>query len=296
MRQRDPTEPNEDEQKTLASWRLLFESPKYMADLDSLSVSDESVFGFEIEWEDIEKFGDLDVDLSESIEHTLACGNQVLKEQFSVRNLVTRPVIRIVALPANRRFEMSDLRMRDRNRLLSFDAVVVRSSPAIGWLKVSSHKCNDCGLKWNINERLARPREKVKYCKNCLDAIMQDQTSKKPKSYYKDPTDVSMVAEENFYEDVQYLEVISPLMTRNGMALNQESFQVVVFDEYVGQYGRGDHLTMNAMVAIDPLVNRDFIRDTRRMVYLKAHSIEEGLSDSNEDSVDDTVLESLLTK
>ena len=53
---------------------------------------------------------------------------------------------------------------------------------------------------------------------------------------------------------------------------------------------------MNAMVAIDPLVNRDFIRDTRRMVYLKAHSIEEGLSNSNEDSVDDTVLESLLTK
>jgi len=102
-----------------------------------------------------------------------------------------------------------------------------------------------------------------------------------------------MVAEENFYEDVQYLEVISPLMTKNGMAINQECFQVVVFDEYVGQFSRGDHLTINAMVAVDPLVNRDFIRDTRRMIYLKAHSVEEGLSNATKESVDDSVIDSL---
>lgn len=293
MKRKSPTEPSEDEQKTLASWRLLFESPKYVADLNASPGKDEPVFGFEIEWSDLKGFGDLQTELTESMGHTLACGNQVLKEQYSDRIMSTRPVIRIVNLPPSRYYEMSELRMRDRNRLLAFDAIVVRTSPAIGWLKISTHRCNDCGLKWTINERLARPREKVKYCSDCLDAIVKDQSSKKPKSYYKDPTDISMVAEENFYEDVQYLEVISPLMTKNGMALNQECFQVVLFDEYVGQFSRGDHLTINAMVAVDPLVNRDFIRDTRRMIYLKAHSVEEGLSNSTEDSVDDSVIDSL---
>ena len=164
MKRRFPTEPSEDEQKTLASWRLLFESPKYVADLNASPGKDEPVFGFEIEWSDLKEFGDLQTELTESMEHTLACGNQVLKEQYSDRIMSTRPVIRIVNLPPSRYYEMSELRMRDRNRLLAFDAIVVRTSPAIGWLKISTHRCNDCGLKWRINERLANvPTYVVQY-------------------------------------------------------------------------------------------------------------------------------------
>ena len=48
-----------------------------------------------------------------------------------------------------------------------------------------------------------------------------------------------MVVEENFYEDIQYLEVISPQMILDGKADNGEVYQVVVFDEYVGQFHAG---------------------------------------------------------
>jgi len=296
MLPKNPTEPNEAEQKTLESWRLLFESPKYESDLNALPGKDDPVFGFEIEWDDLSEFGDLQVTFSENMDHTLACGNQVLKEQYSVRSMSTRPVIRVVNLPSNRSYELSDLRMRDRTRLLSFDAIVVMTSPAIGWLKSSSYQCNDCESKWTVNERLARPREKVKYCRKCLDELLEDRQSKNPKGYVKDPTDISMVVEENFYEDIQYLEVVSPQMIFDGKAGNGEVFQVVVFDEYVGQFSHGDMLTINAVVAVDPLVNRDFIRDTRRMVFLKSHSIGEGFSNVDNLSIEESILDSLPAK
>jgi len=291
MKQKTPTEPDEDSQSTLESWRLLFESEVYKNDLDALPGNADPVFGFEVEWNDLAKYDGLQVNFSENMGPTLFCGNQVLKEQYTDRNMSTRPVIRIINLPENRAYEVSELRMRDRTRLLTFDGVVVSTSPIIGWLKTSVHKCNDCDSKWTIEERLARPREKVKYCRTCLDIILSNMDTKKPKSYHKDPTDISMVTEENYYEDVQYLEIVSPTMLENGMAENGESFQVVVFDEYVGQFAKGDCLTINAVVAVDPLINRDFIRDTRRMIYLRSHSVEEGFSNYIE--VDSSEEESL---
>ncbi|MFQ3317220.1 MAG: DNA replicative helicase MCM subunit Mcm2 (Cdc46/Mcm family) [Candidatus Poseidoniaceae archaeon] len=278
MKRKSPTEPPADSQKTLESWRLLFESDTYSNDLDALPGNSDPVFGFEVEWDDLADYDDLQVKFSENMVPTLFCGNQVLKEQYTDRNMSTRPVIRVVNLPDDRAYEVSQLRMRDRTRLLTFDGIVVSTSPIIGWLKISVHQCNDCDAKWTIDERLARPREKVKYCRLCLDIILSNMDSKKPKSFHKEPNDITMVAEENYYEDVQYLEIVSPDMLENGMAESGESFQVVVFDEYVGQFAKGDCLTINAVVAVDPLINRDFIRDTRRMIFLKAHSVEEGFS------------------
>lgn len=278
MKRKSPTEPPADSQKTLESWRLLFESDTYSNDLDALPGNSEPVFGFEVEWNDLADYDDLQVKFSENMVPTLFCGNQVLKEQYTDRYMSTRPVIRVVNLPEDRAYEVSQLRMRDRTRLLTFDGIVVSTSPIIGWLKISVHQCNDCDAKWTIDERLARPREKVKYCRLCLDIILSNMDSKKPKSFHKEPNDITMVAEENYYEDVQYLEIVSPDMLENGMAESGESFQVVVFDEYVGQFAKGDCLTINAVVAVDPLINRDFIRDTRRMIFLKAHSVEEGFS------------------
>ena len=278
MKRKSPTEPPADSQKTLESWRLLFESDTYSNDLDALPGNSDPVFGFEVEWDDLADYDDLQVKFSENMVPTLFCGNQVLKEQYTDRYMSTRPVIRVVNLPEDRAYEVSQLRMRDRTRLLTFDGIVVSTSPIIGWLKISVHQCNDCDAKWTIDERLARPREKVKYCRLCLDIILSNMDSKKPKSFHKEPNDITMVAEENYYEDVQYLEIVSPDMLENGMAESGESFQVVVFDEYVGQFAKGDCLTINAVVAVDPLINRDFIRDTRRMIFLKAHSVEEGFS------------------
>ena len=293
MKRKPPTEPPADSQKTLESWRLLFESDTYSNDLDALPGNSEPVFGFEVEWNDLAEFDDLQVKLTENMDPTLFCGNQVLKEQYTDRNMSTRPVIRVVNLPEDRAYEVSQLRMRDRTRLLTFDGIVVSTSPIIGWLKISVHQCNDCDAKWAIDERLARQREKVKYCRICLDIILSNMDSKKPKSFHKEPNDITMVAEENYYEDVQYLEIVSPDMLENGMADNGESFQVVVFDEYVGQFAKGDCLTINAVVAVDPLINRDFIRDTRRMIFLKAHSVEEGFSNHADLEIDPSKEESL---
>lgn len=293
MKRKSPTEPPADSQKTLESWRLLFESDTYSNDLDALPGNSEPVFGFEVEWNDLADYDDLQVKFSENMVPTLFCGNQVLKEQYTDRYMSTRPVIRVVNLPEDRAYEVSQLRMRDRTRLLTFDGIVVSTSPIIGWLKISVHQCNDCDAKWTIDERLARPREKVKYCRVCLDIILSNMDSKKPKSFHKEPNDITMVAEENYYEDVQYLEIVSPDMLENGMAENGESFQVVVFDEYVGQFAKGDCLTINAVVAVDPLINRDFIRDTRRMIFLKAHSVEEGFSNHVDREINPSKDESL---
>ena len=293
MKRKSPTEPPADSQKTLESWRLLFESDTYSNDLDALPGNSEPVFGFEVEWNDLADYDDLQVKFSENMVPTLFCGNQVLKEQYTDRNMSTRPVIRVVNLPDDRAYEVSQLRMRDRTRLLTFDGIVVSTSPIIGWLKISVHQCNDCDAKWTIDERLARPREKVKYCRLCLDIILSNMDSKKPKSFHKEPNDITMVAEENYYEDVQYLEIVSPDMLENGMAESGESFQVVVFDEYVGQFAKGDCLTINAVVAVDPLINRDFIRDTRRMIFLKAHSVEEGFSNHVDREINPSKDESL---
>tara|TARA_B100000459_G_scaffold146767_1_gene113907 strand:- start:1796 stop:2686 length:891 start_codon:yes stop_codon:yes gene_type:complete len=282
MKRKSPTEPPAKDQKTLASWRLLFESKPYKQDLDSRPGEGEYVFGFEIEWDDLDDFEDLQFDLAENFEATLKIGNQVLNEQYANRKMSTRAVIRVINLPNNRSYEVSDLRMRDRSRFLAFDAIVTSTSPAIGWLKKSAYQCNDCDAKWYVDERLARPREKVKYCRRCLDVIIQDMKSKKPQSYHKDPDDISLIVEDCYYEDIQYLDIISPMMLESGMTDPSEQIQVVVFDEYVGQYSKGDCLTLNAVVAVDPLINRDFIRDTRRMIFLKTHSIEEGFSNHEE--------------
>ena len=132
MKRKSPTEPPAEDQETLASWRLLFESATYKNDIDTCPGKDDSVFGFEVEWDHLADYEDLQTKFTENMEATLSIGNQVLLEQYSDRNMTTRPVIRVVNLPDNRIYEMSDLRMRDRTRLLSFDAIVTSASPIIG--------------------------------------------------------------------------------------------------------------------------------------------------------------------
>ncbi|MBT60741.1 MAG: hypothetical protein CMA63_04215 [Euryarchaeota archaeon] len=279
MGRKDETEPNATDQSILEAWRLLFESETYCRDM--VAPQDEPVFGFEVDWDDLNSYEDLLVNFTENTDHTLELGNLVLKEQFGLRDLPTRPVIRVINLPESRNYEVSDLRMRDRNRLLRFDVVVMDVSFPMGWLKKTTYVCNDCDAKWVENERMARERRKVKYCRKCLDAIMEDMRSDNKKPFYKDPNDFSMVAEENSYEDVQYLEFASPNMLVHGDGpLGSNTYQAVVFDEYVGMFSKGDTLTLNALVQIDPMPGRDFVRDTRRMIVLKVHSVEEGLSQS----------------
>ena len=90
MGRKDETEPNATDQSILEAWRLLFESETYCRDM--VAPQDEPVFGFEVDWDDLNSYEDLLVNFTENTDHTLELGNLVLKEQFGLRDLPTRPV------------------------------------------------------------------------------------------------------------------------------------------------------------------------------------------------------------
>jgi hypothetical protein len=56
------------------------------------------------------------------------------------------------------------------------------------------------------------------------------------------------------------------------------TIMAVVSDEYVDQFKPGQCLTVNATIGVDHLPSRDYLRDTRRILRLDVHSIEEGFS------------------
>tara|TARA_B100000003_G_C10935338_1_gene373009 strand:- start:4373 stop:4702 length:330 start_codon:yes stop_codon:yes gene_type:complete len=92
------------------------------------------------------------------------------------------------------------------------------------------------------------------------------------------PTNISMVVEENVYEDIQYVEITCPSMVQK--VLDDEnnnqvySYLAVINDEYVGTLSINQEVTINAWVELDHLPNRDFAMDTRRVFIFKVHSIE----------------------
>jgi hypothetical protein len=57
--------------------------------------------------------------------------------------------------------------------------------------------------------------------------------------------------------------------------LGDEKYIGVINDEYVGELVTGSIHRINAEIAVDHLPNRDFIKDTRRIILLNIHSIEE---------------------
>jgi hypothetical protein len=71
--------------------------------------------------------------------------------------------------------------------------------------------------------------------------------------------------------------------------LGDEKYIGVVNDEYVGDLVTGSIHRINAEIAVDHLPNRDFIKDTRRIILLNIHSIEESpfnVSNASEMSIE----------
>ncbi|MFB1005846.1 MAG: hypothetical protein QMC59_05120, partial [Candidatus Poseidoniaceae archaeon] len=85
--------------------------------------------------------------------------------------------------------------------------------------------------------------------------------------------------ERNYYEDVQYMELFDPNSLRNDeLPEDVPTIMAVVSDEYVNQFQPGQCLTVNAAIGLDHLPSRDYLRDTRRILRLDVHSVEEGFS------------------
>ena len=76
-------------------------------------------------------------------------------------------------------------------------------------------------------------------------------------------------------EDIEYLKAVEVLFDSEGnvLKLGEEKFTGVVNDEYVGTLTSGSIHRINARIAVDHLPNRDFVKDTRRMILLKIHKL-----------------------
>ena len=278
MSNEQPTEPTSEEMRLLAAWRTFFES-NCKAEFAALSSIEDSVWGFEIQWEALEAHQGLGTSFMSNRLKCLESGSIVLEEQFALHNLMPRPVIRIIGFPELNRYHINDLRMRDRTRFLRFDAVVHSASRAMGWLKHSAYQCNSCKHEWKIDEQLARARKKAEVCPLCYkiarDMLLDDADLKD----IPDARNIKMDLESNYYEDVQYMELFDPTSLK-GDALPEDvpTIMAVVTDEYVDQFSPGQCLTVNAVIGVDHLPSRDYLRDTRRILRLDVHSIEEGFS------------------
>ena len=270
------TEPDPEAQIILHTWRKLFEN-NYPSELDRSSLYEQEVFGFEIRWE-LLKDTPLHSIFPNNPKKALELGNQVIREQFQNRNSITRPVIRIVDFDQEFSYFLEDVRTRDRGRLLSFQATVTNLDTPMGWLKKSKHICHDCGVTWSLNQSLARERKRSTICLDCEREYINQMKESKGKAKISPPTNhITMLVEENVYEDIQYVEITCPSMISK--VLHDEDNQVysylaVVDDEYVGTLSINQEVTINAWVELDHLPNRDFAMDTRRVFIFKVHSIE----------------------
>tara|TARA_B110000305_G_C19386910_1_gene612731 strand:+ start:41 stop:889 length:849 start_codon:yes stop_codon:yes gene_type:complete len=278
MSMKKHTEPTDEEQRLLAAWRTFFET-HCKADFAALAEIEDSVWGFEIQWEVLEAHQGLGLAFMSDRQKCLDSGTLVLEEQFALHNLEPRPVIRIVGFSELNRYHIEDLRMRDRTRFLRFDAVVHSISRAMGWLKRSAYSCRECKHEWIEKEQLARARRKLEICPMCMKngiAFLRDGGKHED---LPDPRNFGMDLERNYYEDVQYMELFDPNSLRNDeLPEDVPTIMAVVSDEYVNQFKPGQCLTVNAAIGLDHLPSRDYLRDTRRILRLDVHSVEEGFS------------------
>jgi DNA replicative helicase MCM subunit Mcm2 (Cdc46/Mcm family) len=79
-----------------------------------------------------------------------------------------------------------------------------------------------------------------------------------------------LTAEGSFYQDIQYLNVYDA-----NSGPNEQPIQIIIDDEYVDEYQAGQTIRVNGIVYIDPIPDRNFVKDTRRILQVRAISIEE---------------------
>ena len=80
---------------------------------------------------------------------------------------------------------------------------------------------------------------------------------------------MQLTTEGSFYQDIQYLNV-HDVESQDGQPI-----QVLVDDEYVDGYKPGEVVRVNGVVYIDPIPDRNFVKDTRRILQVRALSIEQ---------------------
>ena len=266
-------EPDKTMQEVLAAWRLLFVN-NHAEEIERLNGFEERVFGLEVEHSLICQNETLKAEFHTRPDWTLDIGNIVLNEQMMIQGNDSRLVIRVVNFSKNHHFSLDELRMRHRSAMLTFDVIISPLGGPLGWIKRAVYECNDCGHRSEIKQRLAREREAPKMCFSCIDLFAAKNKGELPPY---PPRDIKLMVEDCYYEDIEYLNLRQISIDDNGnlMNLGDEKYIGVINDEYVGELVTGSIHRINAEIAVDHLPNRDFVKDTRRIILLNIHSIEE---------------------
>jgi DNA replicative helicase MCM subunit Mcm2 (Cdc46/Mcm family) len=266
-------EPDKIMQEVLTAWRLLFTN-NHAEEIKRLNGLEERVFGLEVEHSLICLNDTLRTEFHTRPDWTLDLGNIVLNEQTAMQDNDSRLVIRVVNFSKNHHFSLDELRMRHRSAMLTFDVIISPLGGPLGWIKKAVYECNDCGYRSEIRQRLAREREAPKMCFSCIELFAAKNKGALPPF---PPRDIKLMVEDCYYEDIEYLNLRQISIDDDGnlMNLGDEKYIGVINDEYVGELTTGSIHRINAQVAVDHLPNRDFVKDTRRIILLNIHSIEE---------------------
>ena len=258
---------------TLNAWRELFES-KHSQDFKSLEGTDcleQPIFPFEVDYRDIDRDDVLNLYFNEIPEATIELANEVLRTMVAENEVSDiRCILRPMSLPPERTMSISSLRMSDRGKIVSSVVRIKDVGPRLGYLQEALYVCVRCDSRETIKQKIARERKRPgRPCKECFDKAMETFEGKIPYSVYEGlKSSMKLTAEGSFYKDIQYLSV-SDIDDSSGQPI-----WVVIDDEYVDAYNIGDTVRINGIVQIDPVPDRNFMKDTRRILQIHAFSIE----------------------
>tara|TARA_Y200000002_G_scaffold132448_1_gene109231 strand:+ start:155 stop:982 length:828 start_codon:yes stop_codon:yes gene_type:complete len=257
---------------TLNHWRDLFQR-KHSEDfeaLEGLTGMEDPIFSFLVDYADIDKDDLLSLRFNEYPEETIEQANEVLRSMCAEYTDV-RCVLRPIYFPDEKIKTVSSLRMRNRGELVSLIVKIQDVGPRVGYLKKALYTCIACGHREEIAQRVARERKRPRGpCRICLEEAEQMLGGQVSYSLYKSLESLmQLTAEGSFYQDIQYLNVHDATET------SKQPIQIILDDEYVDRHKPGETIRINGVVYIDPIPDRNFVKDTRRILQVRALSIEE---------------------
>ncbi|MBQ69868.1 MAG: hypothetical protein CMA65_00045 [Euryarchaeota archaeon] len=273
----DPIDLGEKDKNVLAAWRLMFEK-EYLAEIIDLKGLEMSVFGFEVQHEVLARDNFLNTEFHLDPARTLSIGNKVLKEQFDQNGVLARPVIRVVNLSENYHRTMEELRMRDRDQLLTVDVKMAHVFHPYGWLKTAVYQCKDCDLVKEVQQRRARQRESPSVCKVCLQKSLEGiETLNLPLTNFYPRPNFRMLTDECYYEDVQDVSMHQiTYNTDHHLIQCNSSFELIgtLSDDLVGEVEPSTFMRVNGILRVQPIPTRTFAKDTRRLLSIDVLSVE----------------------
>ena len=257
---------------TLNHWRDLFQR-KHAEDfeaLEGLTGMEDPIFSFLVDYADIDQDDLLSLRFNEYPEETIEQANEVLRSMCAEYTDV-RCVLRPIYFPDEKIKTVSSLRMRNRGELVSLIVKIQDVGPRIGYLKRALYTCIACGHREEIAQRVARERKRPRGpCRICLEEAEQMLGGQVSYSLYKSLESLmQLTAEGSFYQDIQYLNVHDATET------SKQPIQIILDDEYVDRHKPGQTIRINGVVYIAPIPDRNFVKDTRRILQVRALSIEE---------------------